>query len=71
MYIDCHVTKNKVYAGAVIIPLSKNIFVSSISDNQNNERLLIAKNATYILKILLVLRPNGWTVEELKLVSWL
>jgi hypothetical protein len=73
MYVDCYVTKSKVRAGAVIVPLPKHMLVSSTSDNQNNERLSIAKNATRVLKTSLVLRPNGWTVEELELVSelWL
>jgi hypothetical protein len=71
MYVNCHVTKNKIQAGAVIIPLSKHVLVSSTSDNQNNRRLPIAKSAIFVLKTLLVLRPNGWTVEELKLVSGL
>jgi hypothetical protein len=71
MYVDCHVTKNKVQAEAVTVPLSKHMLVSSTSDNQNNGRLLIAKSATRVLKILFVLRPGGWTVEELGLVSGL
>jgi hypothetical protein len=70
-YVDCHVTKSKVQAGAVTVPLSKHVLVSSTSDNQNNRRLPIAKNVTYVLKTLLVLRPGGWIVEELKLVSGL
>jgi hypothetical protein len=71
MYVDCHVTKSKVQAGAVTVPLPKHVLISSISNNQNNKRLPIAKSATRVLKTLLVLRPNGWTVEELKLVSGL
>jgi hypothetical protein len=73
MYVNCYVTKNKVQAGAVIVSLFKHVLVSSTSDNQNNGRLPIAKNATRVLKTLLVLRPDGWTVEELGLVSelWL
>jgi hypothetical protein len=71
MYVDCYVTKNKVQAGAVIVLLPKHVLVSSILNNQNNRRLLIAKNATPVLKTLLVLRPDGWTVEELGLVSGL
>jgi hypothetical protein len=70
-YVDCHVTKNKVQAGAVTVPLPKHVLVSSTSDNQNNGRLPIAKSMTYVLKTLLVLRPGGWTVEELGLVSGL
>jgi hypothetical protein len=69
MYVNYYVTKNKVQAGAVTVLLSKHVLVSSISDNQNNGRLLIAKNATPVLKTLLVLRTNGWTVEKLELVS--
>jgi hypothetical protein len=67
------VTKSKVQAGAVIVPLSKHVLVSSTSDNQNNGRLPIAKSVTCVLKTLLVLRPAGWIVEELGLVSelWL
>jgi hypothetical protein len=65
------VTKSKVQAGAVIVPLPKHVLVSSISDNQNNGRLPIAKSVTCVLKILLVLRPSGWTVKELGLVSGL
>jgi hypothetical protein len=45
-YVDCHVIKNKIQTGAVIIPLPKHVLVSSISDNQNNGRLLIAKGMT-------------------------
>jgi hypothetical protein len=71
MYVNCYVTKNKIQAGAVIVPLFKHMLVSSTSDNQNNGRLPIAKNATPVLKILLILRPDGWTVEELGLVSGL
>jgi hypothetical protein len=67
-YVDCHVIKNKVQAGAVIVPLSKHVLVSSISDNQNNGRLPIAKSVICVFKTLLVLRPGGWTVEELGLV---
>jgi hypothetical protein len=33
MYVDYHVTKNKVQAGAVTVPLSKHMLVSSTSDN--------------------------------------
>jgi hypothetical protein len=62
------VIKSKVQAGAVIVPLPKHVLVSSISNNQNNGRLLIAKSVTCVFKILLVLRPGGWTVEELGLV---
>jgi hypothetical protein len=58
-YVDCHVTKNKVQAEAVTVSLPKHVLVSSTSDNQNNERLPIAKNVTYVLKTLLVLRPGG------------
>jgi hypothetical protein len=70
-YVYCHVTKSKVQAEAVIIPLPKHVLVSSTSDNQNNGRFPIAKNVTYVLKTLLVLRPGGWTIEELGLVSGL
>jgi hypothetical protein len=70
-YVDYHVTKNKVQAGAVTVFLPKHVLVSSTSDNQNNKRLPIAKSVTYVLKTLLVLRPDGWTVEELGLVSGL
>jgi hypothetical protein len=59
MYIDCHVTKNKIQAGAVTVPLPKHVLISSTSNNQNNGRLPIAKSATRVLKILLVLRPDG------------
>jgi hypothetical protein len=62
------VTKNKVQAGAVIVPLPKHVLVSSTSDNQNNGRLPIAKNVICVLKTLLVLQPGGWTVEKLGLV---
>jgi hypothetical protein len=65
------VIKNKVQAGAVIVPLSKHVLVSSTSDNQNNGRLPIAKSVTCVFKTLLVLRPGGWTVEELGLISGL
>jgi hypothetical protein len=58
-YVDCHVTKNKVQAGAVTVPLPKHMLVSNTSDNQNNGRLLIAKNVICVLKTLLVLRPGG------------
>jgi hypothetical protein len=70
-YVDCHVTKSKVQAEAVTVFLPKHMLVSSTSNNQNNGRLLIAKNMIYVLKTLLVLRPGGWTVEELGLVSGL
>jgi hypothetical protein len=70
-YVDCHVTKSKVQAGAVIVPLPKHVLVSSTLDNQNNERLPIAKSVICVLKILLVLRPGGWIVEELGPVSGL
>jgi hypothetical protein len=53
----------------VIVPLPKHVLVSSTSDNQNNGRLPIAKGVIYIFKILLVLRPGGWTVEGLELDS--
>jgi hypothetical protein len=65
------VTKSKVQAGAVIVPLPKHVLVSSTSDNQNNGRLPIAKSVICVLKTLLVLRPGGWTVEKLGLVSGL
>jgi hypothetical protein len=65
------VTKNKVQAGAVIVFLSKHVLVSSTSHNQNNGRLPIAKSVIYVFKTLLVLRPGGWTVEQLGLVSGL
>jgi hypothetical protein len=71
MYVDCYVTKSKIQAEAVTVPFSKHVLVSSTSDNQNNRRLPIAKSATRILKTLLVLRPDGWAVEELELVSGL
>jgi hypothetical protein len=72
-YVDYHVTKSKIQARAVIVPLCKHVLVSSTSNNQNNGRLLIAKNVTCVLKILLVLWPGGWTVKRLGLVSelWL
>jgi hypothetical protein len=70
-YVDCHVTKSKVQAGAVIVPLFKHMLVSSTSDNQNNGRLLIAKSVTCVFKTLLVLRPGGWIVEKLGLISGL
>jgi hypothetical protein len=44
------------------------VLVSSISNNQNNGRLPIAKSVTCVFKTLLVLRPGGWTVEELGLI---
>jgi hypothetical protein len=44
------------------------MLVSSISDNQNNGRLPIAKSVICVLKTLLILRPGGWIVEELGLV---
>jgi hypothetical protein len=59
MYVNYYVTKNKIQAEAVIIPLPKHVLVSSTSDNQNNERLPIAKNTIRVLKTLLVLRPDG------------
>jgi hypothetical protein len=73
IYVNYYVTKSKIQAGAVIIPLPKHVLVSSISNNQNNGRLLITKNATRVLKTLLVLRPDGGTVEKLELFSelWL
>jgi hypothetical protein len=71
MYVDCHVTKSKVQAGAVTVPLPKHVLVSSTLDNQNNGRLPIAKSVIRVLKTLLVLRPDGWIVEKLELVSGL
>jgi hypothetical protein len=65
------VIKSKVQAGAVTVPLPKHMLVLSTLDNKNNRRLPIAKSVTCVLKILLVLRPGGWTVEKLKLVSGL
>jgi hypothetical protein len=53
------VIKTKVQAGAVIVPFPKHVLVSSISDNQNNGRLPIAKSTTRVLKTLLVLRLDG------------
>jgi hypothetical protein len=65
------VTKNKVQAGAVIVPFFKHVLVSSTLDSQNNGRLPIAKSVICVFKTLLVLRPGGWIVEELGLVSGL
>jgi hypothetical protein len=65
------VIKSKIQAEAVTVPLLKHVLVSSMLDNQNNGRLPIAKSVICVLKTLLVLRPGGWTVEELGLVSGL